>query len=58
MSAVKDFTLSLSDLEIVGDDLSRQESVVVEKDGTLSTMRTWETVESVNPPRRVLFRDF
>ena len=35
MSTIKDFTLSLSDLKFVGNDLSRPEFVLPDNDGTL-----------------------
>jgi sugar lactone lactonase YvrE len=35
MSSIKDFRLDLSDLKFVGENLSRPESVIAEKDGTL-----------------------
>ena len=35
MSSIKDFTLALSDLKLVGKDLSRPEFVLPDNDGTL-----------------------
>lgn len=36
MTSIRNVTLDLSDLSFVGDNLSRPESIIAEKDGTLT----------------------
>lgn len=49
MSSVKDFTLDLSELKFVFGDLSRPESIIAEKDGTLWASDTRGAATRIDP---------
>jgi len=49
MSSIKDFTLEISELKFVGNDLSQPESVIAEKNGTLWVSDKRGTVTRINP---------
>lgn len=49
MSTIKDFTLKITELEFVGNDLSQPESVIAEKDGTLWVSDKRGTVTRIDP---------
>ena len=49
MTSIKDFTLNLSDLQFYGKDLSRPESIIAEKDGTLWASDNRGAVTRITP---------
>ena len=49
MNSIKNFTLKLDELQFVGRDLNRPESVIAEKDGTLWVSDTRGIATRINP---------